>query len=69
MDKSKLIDLLLSMDDIKFKNTVNSLEDIILNNYSEEFMKEIKDKVFKRYNELLNMNDKNIKIRNFKDGD
>ncbi len=69
MDKSKLIDLLLSMDDIKFKNTVNSLEDIILNNYSEEFMKEIKDKVFKRYNELLNMNNKNIKIRNFKDGD
>lgn len=69
MDKSKLIDLLLSMDDIKFKNTVNFLEDIILNNYSEEFMKEIKDKVFKRYNELLNMNNKNIKIRNFKDGD
>lgn len=69
MNKSELIDLLLSMDDMEFENVINSLEDIILNNYSEEFIKEIKDKIFERYNKLLNINNESIKTRDFKDGD
>ena len=69
MNKSELIDLLSSMDDMEFENVINSLEDIILNNYSEEFIKEIKDKIFERYNKLLNINNESIKTRDFKDGD
>ena len=69
MNKSELIDLLWSMDDMEFENVINSLEDIILNNYSEEFIKEIKDKIFERYNKLLNINNESIKTRDFKDGD
>lgn len=69
MDKSELIDLLLSIDDMEFKNAIDSLEDIILNDYSEEFIREIKDKIFERYNKLSNINNEGTKTRNFKDGD
>lgn len=55
-DEKKLIDFLISCDEIYFNYILNFLDDIILKLYSSDFVKKLKEEVFKRYNTFSNMN-------------
>ena len=61
-NKDEVIMFLLNIDEFNFIYIINFLDEIILRVDSEMFLKEIKEKVFKRYDKLLNININNYEI-------